>query len=156
MKMCDECGLFPGNIHLTQIVEKGSESFHLCAGCAKRHGIHVTADENEMSVFSQESAENRECPSCRMKLSEFRSKGRLGCPACYEAFDKEIEMLLNQVHGSSDYRGKKYRSTLINEVNKGGLSQLCLDLDAAIKNEEFERAAVLRDAIHDLNTTEGK
>jgi protein arginine kinase activator len=91
-----------------------------------------------------------------MKLSEFRSKGRLGCPACYEAFDKEIEMLLKQVHGSSDYRGKKYRCTLIDEVNKGGFSQLRMDLDAAIKNEEFERAAVLRDAIHDLNNTEGK
>ena len=155
MKMCDECGHRPANIHLTQIVDDESQSFHLCEECAEKRGIQVSIDDEPVSSgatanVSTQGMEDIECTSCRMKLSEFKTKGWLGCPACYQSFEKEIEQLLLHVHGSSEHKGKKYHRHLIEKTGDADLSKLRLKLDAAIKNEEFERAALLRDVIHGL------
>ena len=55
-------------------------------------------------------------------------------------------------------KGKKYRHSGVapKEGKKEDLTQLKNKLDAAIKNEEFERAALIRDAIHGLNDAEEK
>ncbi len=156
MKLCDECGLLPATINLTQIVDNESRSFNLCEVCAKKRGIHIAIEESvfdadETVTSVQRIAGDRECPSCRMKLSDFRSKGWLGCPACYKTFETEIDELFLQIHGSSEHKGKKYPG----EQNRGGLSRLRQDLDTAIKNEEFERAALLRDAIDELKDAPG-
>jgi len=163
MKMCEECGLHPANIHLTQIVENETQSFHLCEECAQKRGINISIDEETMiakasaippSLWPVEA--DRECPSCRMKLSEFRSKGWLGCSGCYKAFEEEIEALLLQSNGSTEHKGKRYRQNAAGQKEKADLSQLRSELDSAIKNEEFERAAKLRDAIHHLTGTEAR
>ena len=41
-----------------------------------------------------------------MTFSEFKEKGRFGCPADYDFFQKELEALLKKVHGSAKYVGK--------------------------------------------------
>jgi protein arginine kinase activator len=161
MKMCEECGLHPANIHLTQIVENETQSFHLCEECAQKRGIHLSIDEEAMNAkavpLSPPPLEvDRECPSCRMKLSEFRSKGWLGCSGCYKAFEGEIEALLLQSHGSAEHKGKMYRQNAVDKKEKAYVSQLRSELDSAIRNEEFERAAKLRDAIHHLMGTEAR
>ena len=155
MKLCDDCGLFPATVHLMQVAD-GNEtrSFNLCVECAKKRGIQISigeaaADDVSPAPVQRPAVRERECPSCRMKLSDFRHKGRLGCPACYGAFAEEIETLFRQVHGSSEHKGKKYRCESANDPGEG-LSRLRVDLASAIKNEEFERAALLRDAIHGL------
>jgi protein arginine kinase activator len=154
MKLCDDCGLLPATVHLMQVAN-GNEprSFNLCMECAKKRGINITigetaaADDASPVPVQRPAVPERECPSCRMKLSDFRSRGRLGCPACYGAFAEEIDTLFRQVHGSSEHKGKKYRCAGAKDPGEG-LSRLRFDLASAIKNEEFERAALLRDAIH--------
>lgn len=163
MNMCEECGLHPANIHLTQIVENETQSFHICEACAQKRGINISIDEEAMKVSALASPvpvfpgpveADRECPSCGMKLSEFRSKGWLGCSGCYKAFEKEIESMLLQSHGSTEHKGKIYREFSLDKKEKTDVSHLRSELNSAIKNEEFERAAKLRDAIHDLMGTE--
>ena len=156
MKMCDDCGLFPAEVHLTQIVERKSESLFLCTECAKKRDIHIAGEIPDAPAASFESAEVRECPNCRTTLSDFRGNERVGCPECYHAFDKEIELLIKQVHGVTDYQGKKYRSAITGNADKVALSKLHKALESAVENENFERAAALRDAIHNLNAKEGK
>ena len=157
MKMCDECGLLPANIHLTQIIENETQSFHLCEECARKRGINISIDEEAMNAQADPLSPSpletdRECPTCRLKLSEFRSKGRLGCPGCYASFEGEIGALL-LAYGSTEHKGKPYRRSVADKQEKADVSRLRSELDAAIRNEEFERAAKLRDAIHDLPST---
>jgi protein arginine kinase activator len=156
MKMCDECGLFPAEIHLTQIIDHKTESVYLCSACAQKRGLHAEGGATGMQDVPSESADNRECACCKTTLSEFRENGQLGCPDCYRSFEKEIELLLRQVHGSAEYLGKKYRLTRNAMNDKAGIMGLRWALDDAIKNEDFERAAALRDEIRDLNMKEGK
>jgi protein arginine kinase activator len=153
MKMCEECGLHQANIHLTQIAGNESQSFHLCETCARKRGITIAIDEEAINAGEAQLSPapiepDRECPSCLTKLSEFRDTGRLGCPDCYHAFENEIEELLLQFNGSAEHKGKSYRGETVDKKDKTDLSLLRSELDSAIRNEEFERAAKLRDAIH--------
>ncbi len=150
MKICDECGVNPANIHLTQIMQNETQVFHLCEECARKKGISITVNEEPLEEEGAESVEEEKvCSGCGMKLSDFRNKGWLGCSACYGAFEEQIERLLVQVHGSSVHKGKKYVCAVEN-CGKIDLERLRHDLDTAIKNEQFEEAALIRDAIYNL------
>jgi protein arginine kinase activator len=154
MKLCDECGVNPANIHLTQIMQNATQVSHLCEECARKKGISVTITEEEPVVSGARNGEaviDITCKQCGCTYEQFRSKGWLGCPDCYNAFEKEIDTLLMQMHGSLIHKGKRYHTP-------GGSSQeltvemkrLRQELAVAIKNEEFEQAATIRDAIHSI------
>ncbi len=148
-KMCDECGKNPANVHLTQIVNDQSAVFHLCEACARQRGIHISiaADAEQQAGAGEPEVV---CPECGLSLTDFREKGWLGCAQCYRAFEKEIDELLMQVHGSRIHKGKPYRRPNEASVQGGDIQRLRHELDNAIRNENFELAAVLRDRINGL------
>ena len=47
------------------------------------------------------------CPNCKTTLSSFYNTGMLGCPNCYKAFEKEIELALKKIQGRTFHVGKK-------------------------------------------------
>ena len=152
--MCDECGSNPANIHLTQIMQNETQVFHLCESCAKKKGISVNVQGEVLGEMEAVVEPDKICSNCGMKFSDFRTKGWLGCSDCYQAFEKEIDELLIQVHGSAIHKGKKYVGKAIGTGKvTGEIKKLRHELAIAIKNEEFEQAALLRDAIHSLKKT---
>jgi protein arginine kinase activator len=156
MKMCDECGSFPAEIHLTRIVGEKTESLFLCQACAQRRGINAEGEERNTENVSSEPAEKRECAGCGTTLSGFRESGLLGCSECYDMFEQEITRQLRQMRGSAEYRGIKDRLTPDDADGKVGAAGLRHALDEAVKNEDFERAAALRDEIRVLGGKKGK
>jgi protein arginine kinase activator len=150
MQMCDNCGKNPANIHLTQIVNNETTMFHFCEECAEKKGISISLGDAVPAVKVPEKIEKDvECPNCKMKLSEFKAKGWLGCAECYNAFFDEIEQLFKQVHGASTHKGKMYTRRMVTK-KRVSIKQLRAELDTAIKSEQFELAAELRDAINSL------
>ena len=108
MNMCDECGINPANVHLTQILQNETQVFHLCDECARKKGINITIQEENTEEIDKPEGANNDiiCSRCGLKFSDFRSKGWLGCAECYNSFEKEIDELLVQVHGSAIHKGK--------------------------------------------------
>jgi protein arginine kinase activator len=156
MNLCDECGSNPANIHLTQIMQNETRVFHLCDECARKKGINISVQEEhfESESVSTPQIPDKECSRCGLKFSEFKVKGWLGCPTCYQSFESEIDNLLLQMHGSSLHKGKKYSGISGHQRSATGeIKRLRHELLNAIKNEEFEQAAMIRDAIHNLNRT---
>ena len=153
-KKCDDCGINDAIVHLTHIMQNQTQVFHLCEECASKRGITLGQNSDGQAVAEvslEELEEEVVCGKCSLKLSEFRSEGRLGCAECYKTFEAQIAKILRQVHGSIRHTGKKYG--IYKNIESGGghnLEQLRSDLDAAIKNEQFEAAAQLRDAIYIL------
>lgn len=156
MQKCEECWINQANVHLTQIVHGQTTVLHLCEECARKKGINInvaTGDilpENLQPHSVEPPKKEIICDNCRMKFSQFQQKGRLGCPKCYDFFRSEIDNMLKQVHGSCLHKGKRY-------IHKGrlgketaGMGQLRIQLDEAVKNEEFELAAAIRDTIKSL------
>jgi protein arginine kinase activator len=91
-----------------------------------------------------------------MAYGEFKEKGALGCADCYGAFEQELDRLLIEMHGSRIHRGKG--SLTLEQLDPAiDIDRLRVDLDRAIRNEEFEQAARLRDRIRNMATdTQGK
>ena len=151
MQPCDDCGVNQANVHVTQIMNDETTVFHLCENCAKKRGIAISIEGTAMSPGPQKQKAQKDsaCGNCHLRFSEFQEKGRLGCPECYGAFEQEFDDLLTQVHGASLHKGKQYRTRPVTPP-KVNAQQLRSELESAVRNEEFELAAELRDALNDL------
>jgi protein arginine kinase activator len=150
MKLCDECGTNPANIHLTQIMQNETHVSHLCEECARKKGINVSLNDELINQQPQTTTpvDEKSCNQCGCTISLFRTKGWLGCSNCYRAFEKEIDEILVQMHGALVHKGKKYGvSTVAPQALGGEMKRLRHELAIAIKNEAFEQAATIRDAI---------
>lgn len=94
------------------------------------------------------------CPECGMTLSEFRAKGRFGCPRDYELFHEHLEPLLERIHDVQPARheGRLPASTVpvVSLDRAQQMARLRKQLDAAIAEENYEQAADLRDQIKQL------
>lgn len=152
MKICDECGVKPANIHLTQIMQNETQVSHLCEACARKKGISVVLNEGQAEAEAEDAPQEAEknCCRCGLAYSRFRSKGWLGCGDCYQSFEHEIDELLLQVHGSLEHKGKRYPAMAPVSKTPRDVKKLRHELALAIKNEEFEHAATIRDAIHSM------
>lgn len=156
MKLCDECGINPASIHLTQIMQNETQVSHLCEECAQKKGISLSLSQDVFSDRDQQKEPDNEkrCRTCNYSYATFKSKGWLGCGDCYQSFEKEIDELLIQMHGSLVHKGKRYtRNAGTPQALSGEMKRLRHELALAIKNEEFEQAATIRDAIHSIKQT---
>jgi protein arginine kinase activator len=181
VSLCDDCKVREANVHLTHVGEEGAETFHLCEECARDRGVpipdsdillkglealvgaasgggagnvKVTVKPKIGESVGQAAAEEEEdivCRNCGMRFSEFRSGGRLGCAECYDSFEKHIDRILVQIHGASGHKGKRYGKPAARRGGKAGLERLRRELDAAVRAEQFEQAAVIRDEIRSLS-----
>jgi protein arginine kinase activator len=160
--ICGECGQKPATIRYTEMVGGELRAWDLCEDCARARGVGTGLSSIAGPLVNilmglledvEASAEGpREtgpaCPQCGLTYGEFRSSGRLGCGACYESFADELKPLLRRVHGSTEHVGR-FPSELSDElVSKRELRKLKAELESAIRREDYERAAVLRDRIH--------
>jgi protein arginine kinase activator len=90
------------------------------------------------------------CSLCGSTSEDIARTGRVGCAVCYETFSKVLSPYITRIHGNTSHSGRI-------PVGAGGkirlrrkLDALKADLRRAVEAEEFERAAVLRDEIKQL------
>ena len=160
--LCEDCARRRGvPIPDGEALIKGLEAIAGVAGTAlgETH-VKVTVKQakdegKDEEAAAEESAPDVTCPNCGMKLSEFRTGGWLGCAECYNSFEERIDRILMQVHGAGGHKGKAYgRPVSVRRSGKRDVARLRRELDDAIKNERFEQAAVIRDAIIGLKSGE--
>lgn len=158
---CDLCGEREATVHLTEIINEASRELHLCEPCAREKGVKMEptfglpdllsglADlEGELEAAGVKAT--TPCPQCGMRFEEFRKSGRLGCGACYEAFRRQLEPLLQRIHGGARHTGKAPATTSPKATLQAELEGLKARLKQAVKAEGFEEAAQLRDQIRDV------
>ena len=82
-----------------------------------------------------------------MTPADFRSKGRLGCPRCYEVFRGDLMPLLQRIHEAQTHRGRLpgriVQPTAVAAEDRN-LSDLRRRLEDAVRGERYEEAAQLR------------
>lgn len=161
--LCECCQQNEATIHVTQMVDSQSRELHLCEGCAEESGMNV---QNVMSIpeilFGLGAAKNDEgqpstksCPHCHMRDQDFRKTARLGCPHCYDAFSDELGAMLAAMHKGTRHTGK-IPEYLRKDIEKASLYEnLQKQLEAAIRAENYEEAALLRDQIRRASNESG-
>lgn len=154
MKVCEICEETEACVEVKRYENGELRELSLCAQCAQKHGLELPANladlllESALGEVSSApkgvatmSERNRRCPVCRMRLSDFRKTGRLGCPACYTAWADELEPMLIGMHRSLDYKGAMPNC---GRVDAEDLEQA---LEKAVIREDYEEAGRLRDVI---------
>jgi protein arginine kinase activator len=174
---CDKCTK-KATVHLTEIVDGKVMEMHMCEDCAREQsqqmeqqfgladllagltdfGKHVPDVEHKSAAL--------QCTTCGLTYDDFRKFGRFGCAHCYLAFKPQLKTLLKKIHGSSVHLGKAPLKLMPLEAAVPGtavaaaavetappvdpVELLRRQLHEAIEHEDFERAAALRDKIHEL------
>ncbi len=161
--LCNNCGDNEAEVHLTQIVDNEMTTVHLCPACAADKGLETSATGKNLPlsdflaqmgkslVEEDETAPTAPCSFCGTTVADFKKSGRLGCPHCYSAYESQLRAILRRIHGSTQHLGKVYVPPASEEADKNArLAGLRRKLQRAVEAEDFERAAVIRDQIREL------
>ena len=163
---CDQCGAADAVVHLTQIVNNEMNTSHLCEKCAAVKGVEGVEEPANFPLtgFLAQLADTSgtedppealgPCSFCGLTFENFREAGRLGCPHCYTTYESYLRGLLRRVHGSTQHVGKVPASADLGVQKEAGLYKLRKQMQEAIDQELYERAASLRDEIRTLETPE--
>ncbi|RPI58932.1 MAG: DNA helicase UvrBC [Planctomycetaceae bacterium] len=156
---CDKCDK-PATIHLTEIAGGEKIEKHLCEDCASLEGITIKAtipisqlleDFVLQSSHGPDVGKNLRCDVCGITFEEFRSQGVMGCPNDYDAFEPALTTLLAQAQeGATQHVGKAPQRTAENLGRLNAALRLRAELKTAVAEEDYERAAKLRDQIKEL------
>jgi protein arginine kinase activator len=172
--LCDICKKNEATVHLTEIVNEEVRELHICEKCARVKGVSIQQHfgiaeflsglaEVPADTVSRKSHISIKCPDCGMSYDNFKKIGRFGCAKCYSAFKRALYPLFKKIHGTSCHIGKEpLKSAAVRtdkpsaaKTVKDKLKDLKAKLLDAIKAEEFERAAVLRDKIKAIEGRKG-
>jgi protein arginine kinase activator len=136
------------------------QKLDLCEDCAKAKGVNdpggfALADLMLGLGVSQEMEQSSggveiKCPRCGFTQADFKKSGRLGCPECYKTFAEGLEGLLKTMHKGTRHAGKVPEALRESREQADRLKSLQKKLDKAIKEEDFEQAAQLRDELKQL------
>jgi len=152
--MCEICGMEEGRIKYTKVINGEKVEFYICEKCAKKKGflpLTKPSKKNIETVKKEKVPRNAECPLCGWKLYNVGKKGKLGCPQCYSTFRPYINTIVRELHGKGKHKGKVPVVDKRKLVLKRKIREVENALDDAVKKEEYELAAELRDEIKTLS-----
>ncbi|HOM01504.1 MAG TPA: UvrB/UvrC motif-containing protein [Acetivibrio sp.] len=162
--LCQKCQKRVANVQMTQIVNNNKSVVYLCEQCAREEGKFNVMSPFSISDFfsgimgfpymASAPQQNQDvvCETCGMSYEEFKKIGKLGCSNCYKVYGDKLVPLLRRLHGNIQYNGK-FPSRAFGSIRiSREIEKLKEQLNIAIKNEEYEKAAVLRDQIKSLES----
>ncbi len=166
--LCEKCQKNEVAVHLTDIVNQTKRQYHLCKECAGFHGVSIQAQMKKhkeqftlpefysspdtSSEHSDGDCGSVSCPDCGMTYSRFRKEGKFGCSHDYHVFRTDLDELLEKIHESNQHRGRapaRFRKQISRKVQ---LTQLREELTRAVTDEQFEKAAAIRDQMRLLES----
>jgi protein arginine kinase activator len=176
MHPCTACNKNPASIHVLDVDESSgglSGQQFLCQVCAESTGLVQPKVPPKLAGVSLEDLLNsfsaakagtgkREakagplCAGCGLSAIDFKKRGRLGCPRCYMTFQDVLLPLLERVHDATVHRGRFPGRAARTAPRSDILADLRRRLDAAIRSEDYEAAANLRDQLRTLEEPKGE
>ena len=159
---CDVCQQKEATVFLTQIVGGKMQKVNLCESCSKEKGVNdPTGFALADLLLGMGAAQDIErapggmsCPVCGFTQADFKKTGRLGCSSCYDVFAEGLENMLKNMHKGSLHVGKAPANFLKNQKFEEKIKSLQNNLEKAVAEEEYEKAADLRDQIRKIESTQ--
>jgi len=167
--LCQRCGEREASVHFTKIINGEKNELYLCEKCAEELG-HISLQGSDPFSFpsllagilspglesSLKKTDNHiKCDECGMTYEDFSQRGLLGCSDCYKNLEDRLEPLIKRIHGNNNHIGKVPKRKGGNLRLKREIRQLKEEMDKAVEKEDFEKAAEIRDKIHELENEIG-
>ena len=156
-------------VKFTQVIGSEKKTVNLCKQCAEEQGLNnplldiskvfgkiivAILSDHLATKSAQEIIKTKDsvCELCGLSWTDFEKTGRLGCPHCYDVHTDHLNHLLRRLHGNNRHIGKLSRQV---EDKQESLDSLKKKLERAIKTEDYETAAELRDSIRLIEHKQG-
>ena len=177
--LCEKCGKNEATFYYRENVNGTEKSYRLCPACAaemqKTGEIHTGSFGEDplakmMKFFSGDDffggdelfgkligspqkiqpETGKNCPLCGGSFQDLVKSGKAGCPTCYETFASELAPSIRRIHGRTGHTGQVPARFREENEKKQKIAALETELKEAIKQENYERAAEIRDSLRDL------
>ena len=166
--LCQKCKLNNATSHIHYVRNGVVRDMFLCDACANEYKTEnlyggdifkmLSSLLNNDADLPQNADTKRKCECCGADFNEIRRTGKVGCGNCYRAFEAQLSPTIARIHKNTVHIGKRpdnntvketYEDTNTNktETKEQTISDLKRELTEAIKKEEYEKAAVIRDKI---------
>lgn len=173
--LCKQCGKNNAEIYCKQTINGHTEEYALCHECAeklKKEGkLNIGFTSPSLfggiggygSLFGFDDffglptvkkgghlSAQKKCTLCSSTFEDLVKSGKVGCAECYRVFREELTPSIEKIHGKGGYTGKKPAKIKIKDTKQEEIKGLKSQLKAAVKAQEYEKAAVIRDKIREL------
>ena len=173
--LCQKCHKKTASVFISSIINGQEIRIYLCDDCAKDYPLFNFNFQNPFSIkdvmdkfkidedpsIDQEKdsllpvdndskEEDVICPNCYSTYNEYKQTVKLGCSRCYEAFEEKLKPVLKNIYGHEEYIGKIPKKDNSHIYISKEIRILREDLNRAVEQEEYEKAADIRDKIKEL------
>lgn len=160
--LCQRCLKNSAAIRYAEVIDGQVTQMHLCKRCLAEvqegagggfelAGRNPTISRKQKVRMRRDPLQSLEtCRSCGTDLDEVMYSGRVGCSICYDSFGEQLEGLLEELHTTAFHRGKVPRIDDNRARVRADLQSKRSLLRSALKVENYEEAATLRDEIRAL------
>jgi protein arginine kinase activator len=162
---CEICGKEKAVIRIRQMIGDETREVRLCENCARERGILGLGKELGEGIawllqglfesITPKTAAGVSCPNCGTRFRDIRNKHQVGCSECYRVFAKEIKRLLGIKQKEWTYSGRLPKKIEMYKVILIDRENLKTQLEAALKSEDYEAAASIRDQLNQLDKETG-
>lgn len=168
--ICQECNERPATFHFTKVVNGEKTEIHICEHCAHENSsmfidnspgfsinnllagllnLEPSINKTQQDIFKKN--EVLQCSRCQMTFQQFTKVGRFGCSECYKTFNKQINPILRRVHSGNTVHAGKIPERIGGSIHvRKRIELLKQNIKDLIQEEEFEKAAEIRDEIRSL------
>ena len=162
--LCENCSGREATTHIKKVENGRATQMNLCAECARSLGYGDLFSDFGFSLrdlfsnlFGDSSLlladKSERCEKCGSTFNDIVKSGFVGCSECYRKFYDRLLPSVQRIHGKALHSGKKP----VNIKEKGEqpskevlIERLSALMDEAVKKQNFEEAAALRDKINSL------
>lgn len=168
--ICQECKERPASLHFTKVVNGEKTVIQLCERCAQEKGeVYLLQGGAGFSIndmlagllnidpaYQQTAPESisggmLQCEVCKMTYQQFAKIGRFGCANCYQTFRHQLAPIVKRLHSGNMIHGGKVPARIGGSLHlKKEIELLKEKLGYLVQQEEFEKAAEVRDQIRSL------
>ncbi len=152
---CDRCDR-PAIVHQVIISNGTHREIHLCEVHAAEAGIPVPGKQPVNQLLGKAAAATAAgvvpaCPACGTTLTQIRKSSKFGCPSCYDAFGQATEVIVKSAQGGAEQHvGRAPGGLTSQETRKHESRRLVQELDQAVRSEQYERAAKIKQRLTQL------
>ncbi len=162
--LCENCSSREATTHIKKVENGHATQMNLCGECAKNLGYGDLFSDFGFSlrdlfsnIFGDSSLmladKSERCDKCGSTFNDIVKTGYVGCSECYRRFYDRLLPSIQRIHGKALHSGKTPVNIRCEETRLTGeelISRLSLQMEEAVKSQNFEEAAALRDRINSL------
>lgn len=158
---CQSCGKREATVRYYENINGKKQELHLCLECSNKLGFNNFADIFSplfVDNFSEFELTQNKCRNCGYTLDDYSKTGLFGCPECYNQFKDDLDELFLKIQGKNRHvlldnkNGKSEEKSEVKTKRKvltkeEKIQKYKDEIKECIENEDYEKAAVLRDKI---------